>query len=605
MKIYQSIKIQFVILLSALILAVSLSISFLGIARMEKVAIETFTAQGVYVAEKAASIINGDSFEALTKSLNEDDPFYEETRLQLFNLKQYSSCVYLYTMAPVDGNTWHFIIDGSVEPGDEDFSPLGETEDVTDYDIAFKNVLKTGKTEISRLVFQEGWGWLVSIYTPVKNSSGKMVGIVGCDFDGASLHEAIVADRIMYAILSGISIILGLGFLIVFQRKIFTRLSRITDILKEIAMGEGDLTKRITVLQEDEMGILATYFDMTLDKLQNLVASIKAEASQLLEVGNNLASNMHQTAGAINQITSNIQVIEKKVTSQLDTVSSTSRTMNQVTQTIVSLGKNVEDQTSSVEQSSAAIEEMLANIQSVTNTLIRNAENVNEMIRVSDEGRSSLIRVSQDIQEISRESEGLLEINSVMENIASQTSLLSMNAAIEAAHAGETGKGFAVVAGEIRKLAVDSSNQSKTIADVLKKIKVAIDTITNSTNTVLDKFQAIDEKVRTVSDQETNIRNAMEEQGHGSHQILQAIAKLNELTGIVKQDSLVMDTSSKRVIDESNTLETITAEIAGGMHEMASSASQINNAVNQVEEISRTNKDHIDILFAAVSKFKI
>jgi methyl-accepting chemotaxis protein len=248
---------------------------------------------------------------------------------------------------------------------------------------------------------------------------------------------------------------------------------------------------------------------------------------------------------------------------------------------------------------------MLANIQSVTQTLVRNAENVNELTAASEVGRHGLQEVSEDIKEIASESEGLLEINSVMQNIASQTNLLSMNAAIEAAHAGESGRGFAVVADEIRKLAVNSSQQSKIISEVLKKIKNSIDKITKSTNTVLEKFEAIDTGVRTVSDQEANIRNAMEEQGVGSQQILEAVGRLNELTQKVKTGSVEMLTGSKEVIKESNNLEMLTQEISNGMGEMAIGAELINESVNRVSEISATNKKHIDTLVAEVSKFKV
>ena len=192
-----------------------------------------------------------------------------------------------------------------------------------------------------------------------------------------------------------------------------------------------------------------------------------------------------------------------------------------------------------------------------------------------------------------------------MENIASQTNLLSMNAAIEAAHAGEAGKGFAVVAGEIRKLAESAGKQSKTIAEVLKKIKDAIDMITVSTNTVMENFQSIDEYVRTVSEQEANIRNAMEEQGQGSRQILEAIGQLNGITRMVKQGSAEMLGGSKGVITESRNLELASNEIAGSVMEMTNGADQINAAISRVSEISVTNKEHINTLFAEVSKFKV
>jgi methyl-accepting chemotaxis protein len=279
--------------------------------------------------------------------------------------------------------------------------------------------------------------------------------------------------------------------------------------------------------------------------------------------------------------------------------------MEQITVNIDKLNGHVENQSSSVARSSSAIEEMLANIQSVTQTLLNNADNVKELIEAAGVGREGLQGVASDIQTIARESEGLLEINAVMQNIASQTNLLSMNAAIEAAHAGEAGKGFAVVADEIRKLAENSGTQSKTISAVLKTIKDSIDKITKSTDSVLNKFEAIDSGVKTVSDQEENIRNAMEEQGAGSKQILEAIGELNEATNMVKAGSAEMLEGSRQIIEEGRNLELATAEISGGMNEMAAGTDHINAAVDRVNAISGENKANIDILVREVSKFKV
>jgi methyl-accepting chemotaxis protein len=379
----------------------------------------------------------------------------------------------------------------------------------------------------------------------------------------------------------------------------------VTVTLKDISEGEGDLTKSIDHKSRDEIGELARYFNQTLEKIKLLVVTIKQQAVALFDIGNELASNMTQTATAINQITSNIQSIKGRVINQSASVTQTNATMEQITTNIDKLNEHVENQTASVTQSSSAIEQMLANIQSVTQTLIKNANNVKELAGASEVGRSSLQEVATDIQEISHESEGLLEINSVMENIASQTNLLSMNAAIEAAHAGEAGKGFAVVAEEIRKLAESSGEQSKTISAVLKKIKDAIDKITKSTNEVLKRFEAIGSGVKTVSDQEENIRNAMEEQNEGSKQILEAISRLNEITQMVKSSSAEMLEGSREVIQEGKNLEMVTQEITSGMNEMATGADQINIAVTRVNTISGENKENIDILVKEVARFKV
>jgi methyl-accepting chemotaxis protein len=406
-------------------------------------------------------------------------------------------------------------------------------------------------------------------------------------------------------IIAVISILISAVIIFFTALKITDPIVKVSETLKDISEGEGDLTKQIAIKSKDEIGDLAHFFNMTLEKIRNLVITIKTQSVTLFDIGNELSTNMTETAAAVNEITANIQSIKGRVINQSASVTETNATMEQITVNIDKLNDQIDHQTSSVTQSSSAIEEMLANIQSVTQTLVNNMDNVTKLANASGIGRAGLQEVAADIQEIARESEGLLEINTVMQNIASQTNLLSMNAAIEAAHAGEAGKGFAVVADEIRKLAENSGEQSKTISTVLQKMKDAIDKITMSTNEVLNKFGAIDHEVKVVSDQIENIRNAMEEQATGSQQILEAIGQLNEITRQVKGGSTEMLEGSNEVIQESKNLESVTQEITNGMNEMATGADQINTAVNRVNEISGINRENINVLVKEVSRFKI
>jgi methyl-accepting chemotaxis protein len=606
MKLFHSLRFRFAVLLSAFIIAMSTIMSVLGIRQMTKAVSETFAAQGVSIVEKAVSIVDGDAFEALAKSLDVDDPFYEETRVQLLKIKELSGCVYLYTMAHVDRDTWRYIIDGSGEPDDpENFSAMGEEEDTSSYDAAFGRVLISGKTESGILVKQEGWGWLVSVYAPIKNSAGKMVGIIGCDFDGEHLHSTIVTNNRRQVIIAGISVLFGLVLVLFLLRQIFLPLSRINSILKEISMGEGDLTGRIDANRDDEMGELAGYFNLTMEKIRNLVKIIKYKINGLNHTSFELSSNMGKTSTAVQQITSNLDSMRNLMVKQENGAEEAGRAVGNIKKNIDSLNKMIEEQTDSVNRSSSAIEEMTANIHSVTQTLIENSKNVSVLAEASENGKTGVQTVSQEIQEIARDSEGLLEINSVMNNIASQTNLLSMNAAIEAAHAGEAGKGFAVVADEIRKLAESSSGQSKTTAAMLKKIKASIDNITKSSGEVLARFGAIDSSVKTVSEHEQNIRNAMEEQEAGGKQILESISRLKDITSSVKKGSDNMEVSGETLVKETDEFIKTSKETAEGMNEVLKGVNQINVSVSHVNDMSLENNKNFESLKQETQKFNV
>jgi len=435
---------------------------------------------------------------------------------------------------------------------------------------------------------------------------GRKIGVVSLVIDDSGIRSELLNLMLMTLIEILLAVVaLGVSMVLAVRFQVISPLKRLDGEIEAIATGEADLRRRIESKRRDELGTLASSFDRFMQRLQDIISGLNLAQGDLEVIGNEMAATSQETAGAIAQIMANIKSIRRLTERQSESVEKSLAAVQGVSTRVESLDGLIETQAAGITEASASIEQMIGNIGSVTASIQKMAERYAALAAASNEGRLKQASVNEKVRDIGNQSELLLKANSIIGGIASKTNILAMNAAIEAAHAGNAGKGFSVVADEIRSLAETAAQQSKNIKAELKTISDSIASVVEASRASETAFESVAKGIQATDSLVQEVERAMVEQKDGSRQILEALRDMNESQTSVRTSAQVMTTMNAGVLDDVRLLEQASVQISESMDEMVVGVGEVNKAATATAGLAARTRESIKAMDATIGAFKV
>ncbi|MDC7222819.1 MAG: methyl-accepting chemotaxis protein [Spirochaetales bacterium] len=420
----------------------------------------------------------------------------------------------------------------------------------------------------------------------------------------SELFHAMNQSLVISLIFSALFLVSGLILLFLLTGIIIKELNVVVHAVDELSRGKGDLTQQISVRARDEAGSLARSLNEFIGHMREMVIDLKETSRSSHDLGMNLASHTEEISATVTEISATMNSINNKTGDLTTEIQGSDQSLSKIQLLLEELEGLIDRETDSIATSSTAVEEMVATIRSLSQISGEKKTSLDDLIQIARQGDRDMDSTVEAIKGISQSVDAMQDMISVINDVSDQINLLSMNAAIEAAHAGDAGKGFAVVAEEIRKLADTTSENTKVIS---KSLSDVIDTIQNahklSGNTGLS-IKRIMKEIVEVSGSIGEIISSISEMSGGTDQITGSLSDLVSLSSDVKSSSREMVLSTKRIKSSFEQVIDLALQGKSGMGEINTGMEEISTALVNLSDLGSLNARNISRVNDIVGGFK-
>jgi methyl-accepting chemotaxis protein len=504
------------------------------------------------------------------------------------------------------------LIDEVIQKLNKDYTGLLEkieityketTDTICIYDIYFtaENYLEDNNFRIIKFYsfsFMEDIKYLLDTYDTTSQVITKQLGLI----DG-ELEKIQQKNILLIAVVIALFILFSFLISIAASNRIVKRINRLESGVKKMA--GGNISEDVTVKGKDEIAELGKFINKLKESLYNALKNLKEVSGKNISTKDTVLVAMEQTSSSAIEISANIKSINQNMESLNNELKSNLNASDEIENSVNNLNSQIQEQSAMVEESTASVTEMIASLNNLQNLSQSNKENSETLVKHSESGVQSLESTISSINKIENLVDDVHEILKMINNISSQTNLLAMNAAIEAAHAGEAGKGFGVVASEIRKLAENSAINSKEISGILKNITDSIKTASDSGQVTTELFGEMNGYVKKVTNSFTEFSMNMDELAKGGNEILNAMSSLSNISQTVKSNSHNIHSNTEQVKESIEKINNAAQTVFNALTEISTGLSEISNTVVDVKDKSVELGELTSQLDEEINKFTL